>query len=578
MNKNNIISYIIIILITILSIFHSQLFLYFWYEILIVDWNYEYTKVMLFNILFPIIFLIFFINIFFTKQNINISKKIFLYIFLIFIFLSLSTYFSLIPNISFFWWTDKWHWYIFNINLILFFILTTHIFRTIKSKILLKSTLLVTLILTIIWIKEYYLPSYDYWDLSNRLISTLWHPNYVSALYILVFPYIINLFKNYSGYKKYISWIIILLFFFWLLLTKSFIAIFLVLAYIIFELFWKNKTKYFLIFIIFWALFWLLLIFKYYPEKLNSLVSRFYIWETSMKIIFSDIKILFLWIWSENLSSLFWNYKSIELYLYENIGFNADRPHNIFLNIFVHYWIFLWSIFTYLFYKLIINLVENNYWYDYSLFLIIIFWCFNFPNIIWYIFFIIILSYKLSRQIIDNNNYYRQSEIKYSFMFLLLIISFIWSYYSIQSYISQAYINQDKYSQAIKTFPYYWEYHYNNLDFNKWLVADNNHYSEKYYLYKIYFSFEKIPECHELINNFPSIENYLYCWELIENKYWLNQAKYFYEKWIEKMPNIWNNNNSYLLRFPSKYIVNPDRILHPKYSNISEVLEKLHIK
>jgi hypothetical protein len=578
MIKNNIINWLIIILITILWIFHSQLFWYFWYENLIVDWNYEYTKVMLFNILFPIIFLIFIISNFITKQKINISKNILFYLVIIIILLSLSSYFSIIPNISFFWWIDKWHWYIFNINLILFFILVSHILSNTKLNILLKSTLVVTSLLTLIWIKEYYLPSYNYWDLWNRLISTLGHPNYVSALYILVFPYLINLFKNYCWYKKYISWIIILLFLFWLVLTKSLIAIFLIFTYIIFEIFWKYKTKYYFIFIIFLALFWLLLIFKYYPEKLNSLVSRYYIWETSISIIFSDMKIFLFWIWSENLNLLFWNHKSIELYLYENIWFNADRPHNIFLNIFIHYGFILFSLVVYLFYKLVENISKNNYWYDCSLFLIIIFWCFNFPNIIWYFFFIIILAYKISKSNIDKISYYRQSIITNLIIFLLILISIFWSYYSVQSYRSQISIKQDNYSQAVKQFPYYWEYYYNNLDFDNWLISDNNYYSEKYYLYKLYFSFKKIESCNELLVHYPSIENYFYCWELIENKYWLDQAKYFYKKWIEKFPNIWDNKNNYLQSFPWKYVINPERILHTKYSNIQEILNKLEIK
>ena len=44
------------------------------------------------------------------------------------------------------------------------------------------------------------------------------------------------------------------------------------------------------------------------------------------------------------------------------------------------------------------------------------------------------------------------------------------------------------------------------------------------------------------------------------------------------MPDIWNNTNNYLNSFPSKYIINPDRILHPKFSNIQEILNKLNIK
>ncbi len=35
----------------------------------------------------------------------------------------------------------------------------------------------------------------------------------------------------------------------------------------------------------------ILIIFKYYPEKIHSFISRFYIWETTLKIILSKFKI-----------------------------------------------------------------------------------------------------------------------------------------------------------------------------------------------------------------------------------------------------------------------------------------------
>lgn len=547
---------------------------------MIVNGNYEFTKVMLFNIFTPILFLIYFLNNRKNIYTINNQYNILLII-LIYLILLISSYISIIPNISLFWSVNKWHWFIFLNNLLIFFIIFSHYFSYKKNRYILKMLVLITSIISLVWIKEYYIPSYNYWDLSNRLLSTLWHPNYVSALLVMIIPYNFYLFKNYKSVKKYLSAIVLFILLLTLLLTKSFIAIFLIILFLFYEVYWnKNLKSYiFTVFIlVFIILIVLLLIF---PEKLNSLISRFYIWETSLRIVLSDIKIFFFWIWAENLKLLFDNFKSKELYLYENIWFHADRPHNIFLNIWLHYGVFLFWFSIYIFFKLLKNVYRNKNIYNSSLLLIIIFWCFNFPNIIWYLFFIIFLSYNISLNTYKNFSIYnKKNKNIYTYILLIIVItvSSIWWYFSYKQYKSQSYIYQDKYTQAIKIFPYYWEYHYNNLDFNSWLFADNHYYSEKYYLYKIYFSIEKIAECHELVNNFPSIENYLYCWDIIEKKYWREEAKYFYEKWIEKMPDIWDNNSEYLQNKYLNKIINPERILDPKFSNISEILKKLDIK
>ena len=88
----------------------------------------------------------------------------------------------------------------------------------------------------------------------------------------------------------------------------------------------------------------------------------------------------------------------------------------------------------------------------------------------------------------------------------------------------------------------------------------------------------KITECNNLLENYPSIENYFYCWKIIESKYDFQTAETYYKKWIEKFPKVWDNNNNYLQSFPWKYVINPERILHEKYSNIQEILNKLQIK
>lgn len=113
------------------------------------------------------------------------------------------------------------------------------------------------------------------------------------------------------------------------------------------------------------------------------------------------------------------------------------------------------------------------------------------------------------------------------------------------------------------------------LDFESWLEADNYIKTENYLLYKIYFSFEKTPECDTLVMYYPSIENYLYCGNIIESKFWLEKARYYYENAIKIMPDIWDKKSKYLENIFLKRIINPERILHPKFSNIQDIINKL---
>jgi hypothetical protein len=105
--------------------------------------------------------------------------------------------------------------------------------------------------------------------------------------------------------------LIIILFF-----TKSAWGIIVFIIFLFYKLFNKNiiKNKYFyfsLIPIIF-------ILFFYYPEKIQSFISRFYIWETTLNIIFSDIKNIIFGSGLASLENIFDSYKVKELFLFEN--------------------------------------------------------------------------------------------------------------------------------------------------------------------------------------------------------------------------------------------------------------------
>jgi hypothetical protein len=157
----------------------------------------------------------------------------------------------------------------------------------------------------------------------------------------------------------------------------------------------------------------------------------------------------------------------------------------------------------------------------------------------------------------------------------LIILWLLWSYFSYNYYQAQRYAYDQKYQKAIDFFPYDWEYYFRNLQLDKGLNMQNNFISEKYLLFKIYFWENIMSQCSNLVESYPTVENYFYCWEKVEKKYWFEKAKPFYQTWIDIFPDIFTQNNKYLNNFPGKYIINKQNITSPKFSNIQEIINKL---
>lgn len=561
---------IIILAYLLLIVFHSRLF---WWDILTVSWNFEFTKVSLFNSIFPIIFILYYLLFF---KNIKIKNNIFFWIIVFYILLILSTLFSQIPYNSLFWWNDKWHWFFFWNNLVLIFLFFYFWIQKFWKEIFEKIFFFWWIILLIFWFKELYFPSFEYWALWSRLLSTFWHPNYVAGYLILLFPYIYFQEKKYCFKKnileKYFYMFFLIFLILWILFTKSAIAIWLIWAFLVFQIPKINMYKKIFL-LLFIALFWVILLFYFSPEKFSSFISRYFIWQTSLKIIFSDIKIFFFWVWSENLIYFFDNFKSPELYLYERFWFSASRAHNIFLDFFIHFWIFWFICISYIFWKTLL-LFRGKNWYEYSALFWIIFYCFHFPNLINYIFLIFIFCLFFSKNL-NNKTQYISWKILKIFIISCIFIWIIWSYFSYNFYQAERFSYTKEYKKSQEIFPYFSEYYFRNLEWEKWLKMQNNFISEKYLLFQIYFSTNIISSCENLLKKYPTVENYFYCWEKIENKYWFEKAKNYYKKWLEKFPDIFTKNNYYLNNFPGKYIINKQNVLSPKFSNIQEITIKL---
>jgi hypothetical protein len=558
---NKIIHFLLIILFITLPLINSHLLDFFGLAEIAknfyVDWNYEFSKVIFFNIFSGLILFLYFLwtiiwihplsgTSFEKGRNIFIPKIIFPIIFILLI----STIFSISPEISLFWNTDKAHSFLMFLNLIWIYLIIQNSEYSFKKSLLFWSVLWLFPVIYFAW-WEFFNPSYNYWDLGNRAFGTFGHPNYL-ALYLLLFLPIIT--QNKVKLNRNLNYFLIIWIVSAILLTKSVLAISLLILYksyyFLFKARFKHiKTLYFIVALI-WILF--IIIQNFWYSKLHSFISRFYIWETTWNIISSDIKTFFIWNGTETLWIIFDSFKSPYLYIFENFWFTADRPHNIFLNLFYHFWIFWFLMFLYL----ILKLIFKKYWvYKHSLVLALIFLCFNYASISSYLIIVLIISLinKNTNKTSILNSFSFSGERGYILyiltIFLITIFSIFWWYHSYKLYNSEILIYKENYIEAKNNY-IFWE--------------------------KIY----KIDTCEELIEKWDkSVETYFYCWNIKYNKNSPEAWIKYYKLWLEKLPDLWNKNSQYFNNILIKD--NPD-ILHRfyarKYSNLEVILKRVWIK
>jgi len=548
---NKIIKILLIILFISLPLINSHFFDLVWINWwFYVDWNYEFSKVMFFNILSWIIISLFFIKNF-RKKDLIIHKVIILLIFLIFI----NIFFSEQQYTSLLWNNSKGHSSLMFINIIWLFIVLINSSKDFLNK-LVKYTIISSIFVVIIWLKEYFYPSFDYWNLSNRAFSTFWHPNYLALYILMLMPFFLNKKAPFFHWRKAWDWGIFILLFILLILTKSAWWIIIFLIYLYFPLSWilsPNGRKRLHFFLISWIILLGFIIYDFWIlTKINSFLSRFYIWETTLNIIFSDIKIFLFWWWLGTLENIFDIHKVKELYIFENIWFTADRPHNIFLNFFYHFWIFWLSFLIFIFYKLIKN-YENNSYYN-SVILFFVFCFFNFPSIVHFLLIILFWSYILHwKDLYSVNNKY----INKWFLISISIFSIFWIYFSGIYYYSEVKIKQDK------------SYISNNYFIQKIQSEDfeNN-------LFKTTdWDFYKL--CKNLTKKIPSVENYFYCWDLFWDFNNKDLAINYYSKWLATLPDMWNNKSIWYKNYLINKLFINERFYAKKFSNLTEILKRV---
>lgn len=548
------INILIVSLLILLPLINSHLFDLIWLKFWVyVDWNYEFSKAIFFNILSWIIVILFFLK--------NINKKIIIpkILYIISLILILSSFFSSFPITSLFWESWKWHWIILFLNLIWLSVIFINQKESDFKKYI-NYWIFWLIFVIFFWIKEYYFPTFDYWNLSNRAIWTFGHPNFL-ALYLLIFiPLIIKNIKESKIKKsKFLNYTLLLFIIFTLLITQSIWWIFIFFIYIILLEYLKHKKKinkkYLWIFAILLVFILSYIIYNFWIiTKLSSFLSRFYIWKTTIVIIFSDIKNLIFWLWADTLRYTFDTYKLGELYIYENIWFTADRPHNLLLNLFYHFWIFWLIFYLYFIYNILKKIrkktVENkNIFYIHTIILFLIFTVFNFSSISVYLIIVLLLT------IIFKNNYKKINSLYFLPFVFISLLSIYWSY------------------------SYYLEEHRNFTQ--KWYISENKYYNKiilenpEKKVFKESSSLENI--CYNLLNIAKSAENFFYCWNLFWN-YDKENAIILYKLWLEKIPNIWDEKSDYYNNNLIKKLFVPERFYSEKFSNIKEILERVKIK
>ncbi len=619
--------YIILLGIFILPLINSRITSLLWFSFSVpVNWNFEFTKVMFFNVWSSVVIWLFFISLFFNHQrairSLGHCWKVDIRIFLFYIILMLSTYFSVSPYISFFWNEIKAHSFIMWSNLVWLFIVFSSIIQPPLAplwrgefdnkffKKIITTFIISWVFVSLIWLKEYFLPTFDYWDLWNRLFSTFGHPNYVSIFLVALMPFLYNPIFNLSPeWESIAQSFIIIIFWITLLFTKSIFAIFLFIWFNVYHFysnlkrqraeaicwqakkqntspFFKGSTrrgrdsfiKYSVVIVLFLTLSFFLL--NLFPEKLHSFISRYFIWETTLKVIFSDINIFLLWWWSETFIYYFDNFKWEYLYIFENLWFSADRPHNLVLNFFYHFGVLGLIFILWLYYKIFSISTESKAWDSslknatkISLILIFLFLLLNFASIVLYVLIVILLAYLFSEKAKDwEKSYYYLLPL----LFTITIVSIFWAYQSAKFYISETRAYNNELIQAWNIYKYNPNNYFFTWNFERWLELSTIEPVEYYYAH-IAFSkniWEKRDICRAFTEKSHYAESYFYCWNSFWDDGFKKEAQRFYKDWLNLLPDLWNTDSQYYKKNLIKGLkVNWNRFLSEKYG-LKRVLER----
>lgn len=527
-----------------------------------IAWNFEFTKAAFFNIFCWFIFIFFLWERFFFKKEVHLPRNILLFLWVLWAssFFSLSAFTSIIGD------SEKWHTTLLFFNLIWIFIILYNSDKKILSTLIQISILSATFI-SLLAIKELFFETYNYGELASRALGSFWHPNYLAWYLLLIIP-LTQYCKN--NIHKYVSLGILLL---WIIFTQSVVAVCLALWYLGYMLL-PYVQKYAHKNIIWWILaaYWLVLsivLIQFFPEKLHSFLSRFYLWETTLKIIFSDIKIFLIGSGFETLPYYFNSFKVPEVYIYENFWYTADRPHNFFLNVFFHLWVVwvgLLLYFVWEFFKLLRKSITPE---KISIVLFLLFWIFHFFSAASYLLIILLLVWVFW----SNSHNFLNKYLWYITIWLITTLSIVWSYYSYKFYTAEIYYQQKNYSLAQETFSHS-KYligleRYEEATHLEWITSQRNLKE------KIISQPEREINCDLLTQKYPSVENYFYCWNIFDTLWKTQLSKPYYFLGFKKLPDLWNEDSPYWNNYFTKTTITGNRFFAPEFGDIRWVLEKV---
>ncbi|MCH2188592.1 hypothetical protein MK079_02065 [Candidatus Gracilibacteria bacterium] len=561
---------LIILCITTSLIFGNIDDIFGWDIIPNISGNYEFTKTVFFIVFTQILFIFFIIR----HKGVLIPK----YLILLTGLIIFSTLFSISPLTSIIGGVSKGHGAIMFFSLILLSIIVYNLSRE-DQKNILKHILYTSPLICLFALWQYISPSFEYGDLQNRAFGSFGHPNYLAGYILLLLPLLSTIEKNI--YKYIIGGLLIIT----LILTKSAWALLIAGCYFIGKssyppLLKGGLNKYSLPLIgggLGWGLMVIILslitvgtLYEFgLGIKLHSFLARFFIWEATLSIIFSDIKILLFGAGFETLPLLFDSYKSEYLYIFENIGFRADRPHNILLNIFYTSGILgLITLLGTIIYLL--KYIQKSNIYVHSLVLMSIFLIFNYTSVVHWMIVIVLVGILLSgknikKYTLKNNIFLKTGIIGITSTIIFLIGSL---------YTGEIYAKKGEYLRASQHFPlpnYFYRLGEYELG-KKW----EGYASEEYFVSQVVHDNDILSSCHNLITHYTTVENYFYCGEIFEKRGYTNEAKKYYQAGLDILPNLWNPNSVYYNNFIIKYFVDGKRFMSEKYSSLAEILKKIN--
>ncbi len=540
-----------------------------------VDGNFEFTKVMFFQLMSGVTLAWFLAESIIENKKILFPKKTSIYTGVLFTILTVSTILSLSPHISLYGNGDKSHSFLMFTSLLWLMIV---LYNTPSKYIntLWKYFYAGLFAVCLLSLKEYFFPTFDYGALSSRAIGSFGHPNYLSLYLIIFFPFLLS-----SLHKKtylYLYWGLLVVSLIVLVFTKSILGIILGFWYIwlfllLHSSLHKKLQKKLPIYTIYGWIFIVLIILWYTllpPEKLHSFISRFYLWQTTLGIIFSDIKIFLFGAGLETLPLYFNSFKVPELYIFENFGFTADRPHNFVLYTFYHLWVIglLWLIS--LIWVFARHIQKNSLGkYETALVLSLLFTSLNYPSVAVYICIVFFIGEILKK--------YSSHNCSVVIPFIVVTaISIFGSLKSIDIYQAEIYSGKNIFQKAVEVFPS--ARHYYQL----WDTQSARRYdplpSESYYTTSIVEADDVAPNCSDLTNKFPSVENYFYCGKVFESIWQDDAALEYYRSGLSILPDLWNQDSIYWQRPIIQQTISGNRFFSPKFSDLQEILEKLENK